>query len=112
MKIKVAKNVYTADIADKGFIKLLIKLALKRPVQGLFVITEPLYDAGIMEIYDYNELLQPFYRKMKRTFYVVGMAGSRNSAKQIVCDILDDVYREFGKPDVKKYFQLETVESV
>ena len=104
MKIKVVKNVYTVDIAEKGFRKLLIKLALKRPVSGLFIVTEPLYDAGIMEIYDYNELLQPFYRKMKKEFRVYGLAGSRSSAKQIVCDILDDVYRDMGRPDVKEYF--------
>ena len=41
---------------------------------------------------------------MKKEFRVYGLAGSRSSAKQIVCDILDDVYRDLGRPDVKEYF--------
>ncbi|MBO4591816.1 MAG: hypothetical protein J5684_04570 [Eubacterium sp.] len=106
MRIRVNKKVYSEDIGERAFKKLVRRVAFKRPVKGLFVITEPMYEAGIMEIYNYNELLQPFYRKKKRTFNVLGVAKSRESAKQVVCDILDDVYRELGKPDIKDFFSI------
>ena len=68
MKFKLADNLYSDQLKDKAFKKTLRKVALKRPVKSLYVVTEPLYDSGIMEIYNYNELLQPFYRKMRRSF--------------------------------------------
>ncbi|SNU06137.1 hypothetical protein SAMN06297422_10648 [Lachnospiraceae bacterium] len=104
MKFSVAKNVYTTDISEKAFSKLLRRIALKRPVNGLFVVTEPLYEAGMMEIYNYNELLQPFYRKKKISINIYGIANSRDDAKKIVCDIIDDAYRELGGPYIAGLF--------
>ena len=104
MKFKISKKVYSSEITEKQFSKLLRRVALKRPVKDLYVVTNPLYDAGILEIYNYNELLQPFYRKQKRVIDIFAVAKSRGEAKQLVCDILDDAYRELGGPDIKGLF--------
>lgn len=104
MKFKIAKNIYTEPCDDKTFKKALRKIAVKRPVQGIYVITKPLFDAGIMEIYNYSELLQPFYRKKKDTLHIIGIARSREAAKRIVCDILEDAYSECGSPDIDLLF--------
>ncbi|MBR3041303.1 MAG: hypothetical protein IKH94_01360 [Eubacterium sp.] len=104
MKFVVAKNVYTSDISEKAFSKMLRRIAFKKPVNGLFVVTEPLYEAGIMEIYNYNELLQPFYRKKKNEINIYAVTNSRDNAKKLVCDIIDDAYRELGGPDIKGLF--------
>ncbi len=104
LKLKIVENVYSEFNNEKTFKKLLRKIALKRPVTGLYVITEPLFEAGIMEIYNYNELLQPYYRKQKREISILGIATDRNNAKKLVCDILDDVYREQESPDIRHFF--------
>ena len=106
MKIKVVDNVYTELNTEKSFKKLLRRIAMKRPVAGLYLITEPLYETGIMEIYSYNELLQPYYRKMRRKLNVYGVATSRDKAKKLLCDILDDSYRLYGGPDIKQLSEI------
>ena len=105
MKFKIADNLYSDQLKDKAFKKTLRKVALKRPVTSLYVVTEPLYDAGILEIYNYNELLQPFYRKMKRNLKIYGVATSRDSAKQLVLSIVEDSVNKFDTPDVKRLFE-------
>ena len=105
MKFKISEKLYTDSDSDKLFRKNLIKIKLKRPVTGLYVVTMPLYEAGIMEIYDYNELLQPYYRKLKKNIDILGVSNSRDGAKQLTCDILEDVYSEYGEADIKRFFQ-------
>ena len=113
MKFKISEKLYTDSDSDKLFRKNLVKIKLKRPVNGLYVVTLPLYEAGIMEIYDYNELLQPYYRKLKRTIEVLGVSRTREGAKQLTCDILEDVFSEYGNPNmstnintnIKEYFK-------
>lgn len=105
MKFKISEKLYTDSDSDKLFRRNMIKIKLKRPVNGLYVVTLPLYEAGIMEIYDYNELLQPYYRKLKRTIDILGVSKTREGAKQLTCDILEDVYSEYGKADIKRFFQ-------
>ncbi len=104
MKFRVVENVYTEFNSEKSFKKMLRSIARRRPVPGLFVITEPLFETGVMEIYNYNELLQPFYMKQKRTVHVLGIAGNRDKAKEVVCDILDDIYKEYNSPDINGFF--------
>lgn len=106
MKFRVVDNVYTEFNTEETFKKMLRMVSVRKPVPGLYVITEPLYEAGIMEIYNYNELLQPFYRKQKRTIRVLGMAKSRDGAKGVVSDILEDVYEKYNAPDINSFFQI------
>ncbi len=109
MKFKLADNLYTKYSSEKKFKKFLIKIKLKRPVNNLYVVTAPLYEAGIMEIYNYNELLQPFYRKQKRVISILGVSKTRDEAKELVCDILEDTYSTQGNADIKTYFGLGSI---
>ena len=87
MKFKLADNIYTKAEKEKKFRKEL--------------------NAGIMEIYNYNELLQPYYKKKKVTINILGVSSSREHAKELVRDILEDTYNEYGSADINKYFGLE-----
>lgn len=108
MKFVINKNIYSEAVSEKNFKKLLRRVALKRPVKGLYVITLPLMNHGLMEIYDYNELLQPYYRKKKEKINILGISASKEGAKQLVADILEDVYNKMGSADINKYFGLGT----
>ena len=99
MKYMIVKNVYTEAVSDRTFEKELKKVAMKRPVMGIFLITSPLGSTGIMEIYDYNELLQPYYRKQRRTLNIYGVAGSKAAAYEVVRDIMEDIISDIGKRD-------------
>ena len=105
LKFCIADNVYTELNKDKKFKKTLRQISRKKPVSGLFLITEPLFEAGIMEIYNYNELLQPYYRKQKRVINILGIASSRDNAKSIVRDIVEDLYN-CDNFDIKTFFGL------
>ena len=107
MKFRLSEKIYTEDGSEKKFQKQLVRIKRKRPVTGLYVITTPLYEAGIMEIYDYNELLQPYYRRKKSIINILGVSSSRDGAKKLVCEMLEDIYKEIGKPDINEYFGLE-----
>ena len=106
MKYHIANNLYTEAIDEKKVRKLILKLRLKRPVKNLFVVTMPLYDVGIMEIYDCNELLQPFYRKKKQKLEILGISSTREGAKAVVANILEDAYDTLGTPDIRKFFNI------
>lgn len=103
MKIKVIKNVYTGEMEEKSFKKMLRKIQLKRPVMSIYVITQPIENHGLLEIYNYNELLQPYYRKKKGTVWVVGIASSREAAVQVVADMMEDMMQKLGKIDINEY---------
>ena len=60
------------------------------------VITYPLFSAGILEIYEYNELLQDYYKKRNDDIVILGMSGSKEGARQVLCDLLEDHISEEG----------------
>lgn len=108
MRFKMAKQLYTsADSSDKLFKKQLTRIRSKRPVPNLFVVTTPIMNNGIMEIYNYNELLQPYYRKQRIDINILGIASSRDRAKQLVCDIIDDSYDRLNGIYIDKLFGLD-----
>ena len=107
MKMCIAENIYSEMIDQAHFKKLLRRVIRKRPVTtGLYVVTRPLFDAGIMEIYDYNELLQPYYRKRKGRLDILAISTSREGARELVKDIIDDMYDNIGTIDVVRFFGL------
>ena len=75
-----------------------------RYVPGVFVVTLPLFDDGILEIYEINEFRQKVYRDMTDSIHIVGVAPGRLQAMLLVRDIIDDIYKKTGDVDVKKFF--------
>ena len=90
MKFVYAEKLYTDIESQKEFSKILRKLTWNRSVKVLFLVTESLSDAGILEIYQDAELMQPYYKKMKRNLKVWGFSKSKPGAVQLICDILND----------------------
>lgn len=83
-------------MSEKSFRRVLGRIRMKRPCPGIFLLTEPLSGYGLFEIYDWNELLQPYYRKQRRKLKVYGVASTRRHAEQLVCDILNNRKRKCG----------------
>ena len=88
--MKLADNIYTDIEKDKVFRKKMDIVAKGGKSMPFYLVTLPLFSHGILEIYEYNELLQHFYRNMDGEILVIGISDSRNGAKQLVADILED----------------------
>ena len=86
----LADNIYTDIENKKRFNKKLNLIVKGKSSIPFFVVTLPVSSYGILEIYEYNELRQKYYRELDREFTVVGVSDSRDGAKQLVADILED----------------------
>lgn len=60
---------------------------------------------NLFDIYNTNEFLFQYYRQ--KEIKVVGLASSKESAFEMVADIVNDVYQQTGKLDVRTFFQWE-----
>ncbi|MBR6173123.1 MAG: hypothetical protein IKQ49_08165 [Eubacterium sp.] len=94
--MKLADHIYTDIDKKKVFEKQLSRIAKGEYSAPLFVITYPLYSAGILEIYEYNELRQNFYRTLDDKIEIIGVSRSKDGARQVLCDILEDHLSEEG----------------
>jgi hypothetical protein len=94
--MKLADNIYTDIEKKKLFEKHLDCIVKGKNSYPLFVITYPLFSAGILEIYEYNELLQDYYKKRSDDIVILGMSGSRDGVRQVLCDLLEDHLSEEG----------------
>ena len=86
----LADNIYTDIENKKKFNKKLNLIVKGKSSIPFFVVTLPVSSYGILEIYEYNELRQKYYRELDREITVVGVSDSRDGAKQLVADILED----------------------
>lgn len=62
-------------------------------------------EKNLLDIYCSNELLFQYYRS--KEMKIIGLASSKESAIRMTADIINDVYQETGKIDVRAYFQEE-----
>ena len=86
----LADNIYTDIENKKRFNKKLDLIVKGKSSIPFFVVTLPVSTYGILEIYEYNELRQNYYKELGREITVVGVSDSREGAKQLVADILED----------------------
>ena len=65
-----------------------------------------LSEDGILEIYPYKTLLQPYYRKSGKDISIVGISKNKDGAMKIVQEIVQDVYdaTEGKSLDIRSFF--------
>ncbi len=95
--------VYTDIERGKKLNKQIRKIYKYKPVMNLVLITFPIADKGILEIYNYNVLLQPYYRQHEDEIIIVGIASKKDEAQEILRGIVEETVRETGGIDVKGY---------
>lgn len=88
--MKLAENIYTDIEKKKQFEKQLEAVAKGEWSFPLFVVTYPVFSAGILEIYEYNELMQNFYRDYDDRIVILGMSRTKEGARQVLMDILEE----------------------
>ena len=90
------KFIFSDKLYSDGFTEKKLK-SIKSQIQkenikiGIFLITLPLVEDGILEIYWYPEFLQPAYKNIDQEVKIIGIAGSREDAFSLVERIVKDV---------------------
>lgn len=105
MDIIFHEKLYRDGISDRKLKRICNKIRKGSVKLDLFLITLPLNDNGVLEIYWYPELLQKAYRELNKTLTIVGIAGSREEAFSLVEDIITDVGWQTGDIPIAQYFK-------
>lgn len=86
--MRFIRDLFTYGIKDKKVDRIADKIKRGKKINKLFLVTLPLFDDGIMEVYQYNQLLQPYYAERTDDIIVVGMSIGKNGANEIILDII------------------------
>ena len=97
------EHVYSDIERGKKLNKQIRKIYKYKPAINLFLVTFPIADKGILEIYNYNVLLQPYYRQHEEEIIIVGISSKKDEAKELIRSIVEETVRETGELNVKEY---------
>lgn len=90
--MNISDALYTYGIKDKKLDRILRKIARGKRMRRLYVVVLPLVRDGLLEIYVYNQLLQPFYKRFTDSIHVVGVALDKAGAEELVLRMVQDMY--------------------
>ena len=96
-------KLYVAEDLSDSRRLVLKKLKQGKLQTGVFVITLPLGERDMLEIYPSYVLLQKAYKD--KSIIVVGVAGEQGSAFGLVERIANDCLSENGNADIRAYFE-------
>lgn len=90
--MRVLDALYTYGIPEKKQNRIISRIHRGKKNKGIFVVCLPLTEDGILEIYPYKTLLQPYYQKLDREISIVGISFNKDGAMRIVQEIVQDIY--------------------
>ena len=103
--MKIIKGLYVGPMAvnDK---KIIIKdLGTKSIQAGIYVLTLPIGDSNLLEIYPAFTLKFPIFREARRELTVIGIARGREEALSLSATIIQDVYNRTGGFNVRDFLE-------
>ena len=98
------EKLYTEGMSSRKIKSVCNKVKKGSFKLGIFLITLPLVDDGILEVYWYPELLQSIYKNSDDDVIVIGIAKSREDAFSLVERIIRDVGVFGGQIPIADYF--------
>lgn len=105
--MRLIDDVYTYDIDEKKNKKILKRISRNKKIKKLFVVTFPMFSDGVLEIYSYNSLFQPYYKKHQDEICVVGYAKGKACADMLLLSIIqkmcDAGYKNFDSKDLRDF---------
>lgn len=96
-------KLYVAEELSDSRRKVLKKLKQGKLQMGVLVITLPLGDNDMLEIYPSYVLLQEKYKQEQIT--VVGIAGEQETAFSLIEQMANDCLANNGNADIRAYFE-------
>lgn len=104
--MKLYNRMYVRGIADRKIIPIMRKMNRNRSVSALYCITLPVFQDGILEIYEYEELRQPLYEELEHPVIVIGITKTQEEAEELARLIVDEVYQNTGGFEIGAYLGL------
>ncbi|MGN0154576.1 MAG: hypothetical protein ACI4A3_08995 [Lachnospiraceae bacterium] len=108
MDIRFHEKLYNDGLSDRKLASIQKKIKKKSPKLNLFLITLPVGRQGLLEVYWYPELLQPFYQEMDVEVTVVGVAYTREDAFSLIEEIVRDAGICAGQISIGSFFEEKT----
>lgn len=105
--MQIAKEIYTYGFNRRKLGKIISKIRKKKKVSRICLIIMPLFKDGIMEIYDYNQLLQPYYKSRWDDIIVLGIVKNKAQANDVVLRIVQEMYDARLDFNVGEYFSIQ-----
>ena len=96
------KPLYLSEKIKKKQKKILQSIERGKPLYHVTVIALATNPNNLFDLYDANELLQPYYKK--REIVVLGIAEDMGTAKQLLCEMLEECVQNTGTDYIKEYF--------
>lgn len=96
------KRIYfNKDIKNKR--KIISNIKKGKLQYSAFVITLPLTDDGILEVYPSYVLLQPAFKNSN--LYIIGISDDRNKALKLMATIIMECYNKTKSFNVSEYIR-------
>ncbi|SEQ06549.1 hypothetical protein SAMN02910289_01164 [Lachnospiraceae bacterium RM5] len=92
-------NLYVGKNAKKIKKKIIKCVNENKALGKAYLITLPLNDKNVLDIYPDYILIQNYYKR--QDMYIVGIADGYEEAKMMVSDILLDCYKKTGQFKVR-----------
>ncbi len=101
--IKWADNMYFSEGIKESKRKKLMKNIEKGSLKfEVYCITFATNTNNLFDIINVNELLFPYYQR--KDIYIIGLANSREEAKELAANMLIEIYNNTGDFKVREYF--------
>lgn len=105
MKIRFHEKLYIDGITKRKLLSIQKKVRRFSPKFQVYLVTLPIGNQGILEVYWYPELLQKVYRRMEHELVVVGVAADRAGAFSLIENIVSDMLANENRICVEHFFE-------
>ncbi len=109
--MRIVDSLYTYGIQDDKLKTIARKIKYNKKVNldnldlfKIYVIVLPVFNDGFLEIYDYKQFMQPFYKDIRKNVTVVGIAGDKECASELLTQMVQDMLDSGNELNVKEYF--------
>lgn len=100
--IKWYEDLYLDNNVTKNVRKYMKKIEKARPVYNVFCIALASNENNVFDIINANELLFPYYKR--QNICIIGLALGRDSAFEMVREIIEEMYENTGGFCAREYF--------
>ncbi|SHO50344.1 hypothetical protein [Anaerocolumna xylanovorans] len=100
--IRWADKLYLGESIEGRKEKVMKSVESGKLTYAIFCITYASNPDNLLDIISANELSFPYYQK--KEIHIIGLAGSKSEARELVRVMIEEIYRETGGFSVKEYF--------
>ena len=86
--MKISKNIIT-DMDRKQLNKAVHAIHRKKRLGSVFIVLRPIFNDGILEIYQYNELLHAVYKDIYKNLRPLAISETKDGAIKLSAKLIE-----------------------